>query len=851
METEEKSPATTAENAVPVSKEDDITSWGQSVKDSQWATSEPITLDPPYRSNTNSSGSQWAPNNNNSYNSYGRERKYNDYGSNDRYKRDNYHQGQKSDGWRSGPRHNDYRPFNRFQQDDSDFNRPYGNRGNNSPDNRYNNRPMNSWRSDNNYGSDQGYRSHGRTMGNNYRPSYDNSFTSRNYDSNQNPRYDSPYDRSNDHSNDRPYDRPGWRKNYQGGRSDDPDNRRQFHHNDSYSHGSRYDSDGRGKDYVNKTKEPASTAEDRPWNKRFLSSDKDNDNSETSPNANDYGPAEETTASNYQSKPQESVPESKVVSHVHAVDGTKGDQDRAQAPSSSELNAEFAKEIPSTAEKINASNPVVEHSLPNSENTVDGTESRPQVELDNSVKQQDHTTESKLDDVNYSSTQADLGDPQSAAVENDVSVSGDKDESPTRERRLSIEAGFWGRPPSDGNNVPNHGDETESTSALNKSAALTDKSLDEGVTSHTGAEFKPSAADSHFSHDTHQFQGPSATTHTTGISPSSILDRLGSRATHRSTNKSHNSEHRLAAGGYTKASLDEDALNARIERIRLQNEQIERKKKIVQEEEKELARQLQLEKAEREKRRLADEELAQESRLADEQKVRERQEREKRIADEIRAEREANAARKAQAIASRDWDVTKGDEEVNINDGRSWSDFVDDKFHSDRSRLTRHRPEQQGNRGHLGTGSEPSGYRRFPRNERKQDHIEKPFSLTEEKWPDLVGTSASPSSASKPAVWPGRAALEAKAATETSLPATSPPAAQTSPIGTARLVPLKSMKVQSPATSSESHQTEQKHVEPHPSLKWEDLIAKQKPVTDWAADSPNGETLDFEDSPFG
>lgn len=51
-----------------------------------------------------------------------------------------------------------------------------------------------------------------------------------------------------------------------------------------------------------------------------------------------------------------------------------------------------------------------------------------------------------------------------------------------------------------------------------------------------------------------------------------------------------------------------------------------------------MARQLQLEKAEREKRRLADEELAQESRLADEQKVRERQEREKRIAAEIRYE---------------------------------------------------------------------------------------------------------------------------------------------------------------------------------------------------------------------
>lgn len=100
-------------------------------------------------------------------------------------------------------------------------------------------------------------------------------------------------------------------------------------------------------------------------------------------------------------------------------------------------------------------------------------------------------------------------------------------------------------------------------------------------------------------------------------------------------------------------------MNARIERIRLQNDKIQQRQKVrwlicviqlhqcrdilqsmtfqlIEEEEKEIAKQLQSEKEERDRRRKEDEQAEEAARIAAEEVKRERIEREKRIAEEIR-----------------------------------------------------------------------------------------------------------------------------------------------------------------------------------------------------------------------
>jgi hypothetical protein len=201
-------------------------------------------------------------------------------------------------------------------------------------------------------------------------------------------------------------------------------------------------------------------------------------------------------------------------------------------------------------------------------------------------------------------------------------------------------------------------------------------------------------------------------------------------------------------------------------------------------------------------------------------------------------------------MAGRARDVVKDDDEAkNINDGRSWSDFVDDKFRNNRSRLERHRLEHQqaiGHRNHSGGAPDSFMNRHFNANEKKQEPAEKAFSLTDEKWPDLGGSSVGAVPA-KAGIWPARTALEAKALSQKETPTALPDS--NSPL--AKFVTLNEKKAESLVPTTEIPRAEQKISDPPPKLKWEDLIAKQKPVKDWAMDSPTGDELDFGESPFG
>lgn len=184
-------------------------------------------------------------------------------------------------------------------------------------------------------------------------------------------------------------------------------------------------------------------------------------------------------------------------------------------------------------------------------------------------------------------------------------------------------------------------------------------------------------------------------------------------------------------------------------------------------------------------------------------------------------EREANAARKANALASRDWDAEKEDGDLYIKEGRNRGDS------NNRDRSTRYH------------GGFPG--RQMDENRKKYAPEAKPFSVTEEAWPDLG--SAAAGTPVKAAVWPARAAAEAKVQQKQEpskeAPVNSPPTTKAS---ASKLVSL------SAARKAEMEKAEE--VNQKSSISWEEMLAKQKPVTDWATDSPTNEDIDFEDSPF-
>ncbi|KAJ2963391.1 hypothetical protein NQZ79_g1535 [Umbelopsis isabellina] len=328
-----------------------------------------------------------------------------------------------------------------------------------------------------------------------------------------------------------------------------------------------------------------------------------------------------------------------------------------------------------------------------------------------------------------------------------------------------------------------------------------------------------------------------------------------------SAGKTSSIVNRLAAGGYHKPvkvqcrlqiTVDEDALNAKIERIRLQNEKIERKQKLIEQEELEIAQQMKLENEKLEQARLENEKLERERKLAEEQRQREKQEKEKRILDQIRAERDANASRKAEAMGNRDWDMSKGENDDGYRDRHSRSRFSNDVG----KRWPSPPPRSRNEHGYEhGSGHHSQGYRRHDPHNTHQELIKKQFSVTEQDWPDLGNLKGKSASADrKPAVWAARAALQAKgqnATADAEKSSSSPPSNSQSTGDPRKIVSWSSKKGQdSMETTSPKHNAADAKSAP-PKLNWEDLISKTTPVKDWASDSPNNDDMDFGSSPFG
>ncbi|KAG2182578.1 hypothetical protein INT43_007509 [Umbelopsis isabellina] len=327
---------------------------------------------------------------------------------------------------------------------------------------------------------------------------------------------------------------------------------------------------------------------------------------------------------------------------------------------------------------------------------------------------------------------------------------------------------------------------------------------------------------------------------------------------------------RLATGGYHKPTVDEDALNAKIERIRQQNEKIERKQKLIEQEELEIAQQMKLENEKLEQERRENEEFEKERKLAEEQKQREKQEKEKRILDQIRcvsvhhvsysmvgtlltdryrAERDANASRKAEAMGNRDWDMSKGENDGGYRDRHSRSRFSNDSG----KRWPSPPPRSRHDHGYdHGSGHHSQGYRRHDVHNAHQEPVKKQFSVTEQDWPDL-GKGESASAERKPVVWAARATVQAKGQNTTSDAGKSPSSSSSNSQSTSdphKLASWPSKKGQGRTEMTSTHDAADAKPAP-PKLNWEDLISKTTPVKDWASDSPNNDELDFGNSPFG
>ncbi|KAI8577719.1 hypothetical protein K450DRAFT_250506 [Umbelopsis ramanniana AG] len=519
----------------------------------------------------------------------------------------------------------------------------------------------------------------------------------------------------------------------------------------------------------------ASSLETRPWNKRFLA-----------------GQDESTAPSKYETK------NDSMSSELAAVQ-TEVDINRTEEKAKDEGSQERGEiQLPVTPETTNISED-------------DKKCDNEAVVTDSNALQ--HDAEKKSHDEGKSH-------------------STEPEQPPSIKKRPSIDIGYWGRPPTvdseatdvqDNSPKKSPGDNKPATSTVNKKQKdFQGSSASIYASKASEHSSKPEGhADGHSkkpygSSERHSAFAESPSQHNNGKK-----DRSNTRHANVEHSKSGKTEDRIATGGFVKHNIDEEALNARIERIRLQNEKIQQRQKLIEEEEKEIAKQLQSEKEERDRRRKEDEKLEEAARLAAEEAKRDRIEREKRIAEEIRVEREANAARKVKALASRDWDAEKGDDDLYIKEGRNRGDF------NNRDRSSRN------HRGLPGREAEE---------DRKKHASEaKSFTVTEEKWPDLG--SAVAGTPAKAAVWPARAAAEAKVQQKQEsgkeAPVKSPPSSKASAPKLASLTAPRKAEIEN---AEEGKQKD--------SISWEDIIAKQKPVTDWATDSPTNEDINFEDSPF-
>ncbi|OZJ05858.1 hypothetical protein BZG36_00864 [Bifiguratus adelaidae] len=126
--------------------------------------------------------------------------------------------------------------------------------------------------------------------------------------------------------------------------------------------------------------------------------------------------------------------------------------------------------------------------------------------------------------------------------------------------------------------------------------------------------------------------------------------------------KPYVNKERVLSGG-SKATVTADELTARMERIRLRNAEIEKKRQLVEadekaymEEEKEAER-LEAQRRETEKARRAAEQAERQRRQAMDRKMQQA----------LRTEREENASRKAKAMESREWDRNKQESDWNTS----------------------------------------------------------------------------------------------------------------------------------------------------------------------------------------
>ncbi|CAO3678205.1 unnamed protein product [Umbelopsis ramanniana] len=214
-------------------------------------------------------------------------------------------------------------------------------------------------------------------------------------------------------------------------------------------------------------------------------------------------------------------------------------------------------------------------------------------------------------------------------------------------KRLSIDIGHWGRPPTEDSEATNISDEPQRKSSSDNNQQSSNGNKKSKDFQGSSASIYATKVNEHSSKSEGPADGHSKKPHGSGERHSTFAegvnqhnngrkDRSNTRRISVDHSKSPKAEDRIATGGFVKHNIDEEALNARIERIRLQNDKIQQRQKLIEEEEKEIAKQLQSEKEERDRRRKEDEQAEEAARIAAEEVKRERTEREKRIAEEIR-----------------------------------------------------------------------------------------------------------------------------------------------------------------------------------------------------------------------
>lgn len=550
METEKKSPAINADSEAPASNAEEPETWGQSVKDSKWATAEPTAFELKRNQQpTNSSGSQWATAET-SYNPYGRERRYNDYGSNDRYRRDNSLHYQPSDNRRHQSKHFDNRSFDRSHRDDNDNNRSYGNVNHHNLDNRLQNRSHNyNWRSDNNLGHDQGYRGSGRNFTSGNRSRFDNdAYSPRSYDVNSHFRNDRSYGRQNQ----------GWNA------PTGSEFRRQFDRNDNYSHASWQDNSG-SQENVHEVKQ-STDLEDRPWNKRFLTNVVDGP--EASIKIHDNGKAEEPTTptSSHNVMPLAEAIQLNEAESLHHDALNSQYQLKEQPHRCDGVIAEAA--IQSTqadhdrqAVKDNAVDYVY-----NGESIADITESAAQVETHNNSQSQDRNEGLGSDQITDNVSRAYQLAQERITTDQDI-PDGDKnnikhslqhEESTIQERRPSIEIGNWGRPPCEGDDAASLEDQIRTDVAglgnSSNGANLQHNRVDIVSPSSVDDDYENKSENANpiisTGNSTEMMQNSAESIHATTQQMPSIQERRGSQGSKSIPSKMEERETRLATGGF-------------------------------------------------------------------------------------------------------------------------------------------------------------------------------------------------------------------------------------------------------------------------------------------------------------